>query len=404
MKKFVVFLAVLFITAVTMAQVPQKMSYQAVIRTDGGQIVSNQYLDVEISVLQQSEDGASTNLIYKETHTAKTTSNGIINLEIGSGKTMNDFSKIDWGKGPYFIQSTTEVDGKSVIVNSQLLSVPYSLYSEKAKYAESFDETALQKIIDERVKKIIGSMNLNESGDDGKLPGRFSVSSSKSVRFSKGNLQYQASTNTWKFAENQFDFLGENNLHASETYTGWIDLFGWGTSGYKDKFPWMTSSMNSDYGDSDNDITSTEYDWGIYNAISNGGNQQGVWHLLTYAEWQYLLNSRKNASNLRSKATVCGVKGEILLPDDFVLPEGLTFSRSSNTYNSKEWEVMEDAGAVFLLAIEIRYEQNGTNILSNDSSWFHYWTSSIYLSSSSAYSINDYFNKYVGLAVRLVTE
>ena len=388
------------------------MSYQASVRNSAGNIVAEQYLEVEVTILQQSENGSSTSPIYTEKHTVKTTANGVINLEIGTGRTVNDFSKIDWSKGPYFIQSSTAVDGKSVMVSSQLLSVPYALYSEKAKYAESIDEAALQKMIDARVKAIVGSMNAGGSQDDGKLPGRFKVSTSKSVRFSKGNLQYQASTKTWKFAENQFDFMGENNLHVSENYMGWIDLFGWGTSGYDEKYPWMTSSENRLYGDGSKDITATEYDWGIYNAISNGGNQQGMWHLLTANEWSYLRTGRPNASKLRSKATVCGVEGLILLPDDFELPDGVSFDAdanyNSNIYDTKDWQAMENAGAVFLPAVNYRRkDEYGRYVLYSSASYRYYWTSSAYLDglNINAYDIDkNICTRYYGLAVRLVTE
>ncbi len=67
---------------------------------------------------------------------------------------------------------------------------------------------------------------------EGALPGLFSVSEGEQVRFSKGNLQYQASTKTWRFADQQYDVIGMDNEKISETYSGWIDLFGWGTSGY----------------------------------------------------------------------------------------------------------------------------------------------------------------------------
>ena len=410
MKRILTIITLFFVSSLfLLAQVPQKLSYQAVIRSAAGTLVTEEYLEVEISILQQSENGSTISPLYTEIHTVKTTSNGIINLEIGTGKTLNDFSKIDWSKGPYFIQSSTEVDGKSVMVNSQLLSVPYALYSEKAKYAESFDEATLQKIIDARVKAIVGNMNNGENQDDGKLPGRFSVSSSKSVRFSKGNLQYQASSNTWKFAENQFDTMEENNLHASETYTGWIDLFGWGTSGYNDKFPWMASITNTDYGNGLNDITGSEYDWGIYNAISNGGNQQGIWHLLTSTEWSYILSSRKNASNLKSNATVCGVKGYIILPDEFELPEELTFSPTTdyttNTYGAKDWEKMENAGAVFLPNVKYKYKYSlSSKVQLSSSSSSYYWTSSCSSSSRAQSAFEYYFDRHNGLAVRLVTE
>ena len=76
---------------------------------------------------------------------------------------------------------------------------------------------------------------------DGVLPGLFSVSATRQVRFSQGNLQYQASTNTWRFAEHQYDYVGtqtadrygnyggnvsgSDNRSISSTYSGWIDLF-----------------------------------------------------------------------------------------------------------------------------------------------------------------------------------
>ena len=123
---------------------------------------------------------------------------------------------------------------------------------------------------------------------DGVLPGSFSVSATQQVHFSKGNLQYQASTNTWRFAEHQYDYVGtqtadgngyyggnvsgSDNRNISSTYSGWIDLFGWGTGDN----PTLASTDHADY--------STFVDWGC-NAISNGGNTANQWRTLTKAEW-----------------------------------------------------------------------------------------------------------------------
>ena len=75
--------------------------------------------------------------------------------------------------------------------------------------------------------------------------------SSSYVLFSKGNLQYQASTKTWRFAENQYDIIGEGNENISYRYSGWIDLFGWGTSGWNSGAnayqPYSTSQNLIDY-------------------------------------------------------------------------------------------------------------------------------------------------------------
>jgi uncharacterized repeat protein (TIGR02543 family) len=78
---------------------------------------------------------------------------------------------------------------------------------------------------------------------NGATNARFSVRANKMVRFSRGNLQYQASTNTWRFAENQYDTIGADNTNISATNTGWIDLFGWGTGSN----PTNTSTNNGDY-------------------------------------------------------------------------------------------------------------------------------------------------------------
>jgi hypothetical protein len=82
---------------------------------------------------------------------------------------------------------------------------------------------------------------------EGALPKLFSVSEGKQVLFSKGNLQYQATTKTWRFAEHQYDVIGKDNEKISETYSGWIDLFGWATSGYDHgAVNWQPWSGNKD--------------------------------------------------------------------------------------------------------------------------------------------------------------
>ncbi|MCQ2959869.1 MAG: hypothetical protein MJ198_06750 [Bacteroidales bacterium] len=208
----------------------------------------------------------------------------------------------------------------------------------------------------------------------------FSVSADTKVQFSMGNLQYQASTNTWRFAEHQYDMIGVANKNISSTYSGWIDLFGWGTSGYNSKYPYMTSTDNNDYGvvgDSYADIAGTNYDWGVYNKISNGGNAAGQWRTLTYDEWYYLLSERTDASSLKGSATVNGVTGIVLLPDNWTTPAGITFTNgmngfNSNTYTTSDWSKMEANGAVFLPAAGIRL---GTDV-NGVGSYGYYWSSS----------------------------
>ena len=208
-----------------------------------------------------------------------------------------------------------------------------------------------------------------ESGDvmDGAVKGLFSVSENDKVYFSKGNLQYQASSNTWRFAENQWDCVGNGNSNISSSYSGWIDLFGWATSGYyydgTCHYPWTCSPTGNyvAYGNhyANLDDETGQADWG-YNAISNGGNRIGQWRTLSEDEWEYLVLTRNTASGIRfAKATVNGVYGVILLPDDWNSSVyGLTntndetsASYGDNVISDETWiSVLEPAGAVFLPA------------------------------------------------------
>ena len=200
---------------------------------------------------------------------------------------------------------------------------------------------------------------------EGALSGDYSVSNSLKVRFSKGNLQYRASTNTWRFAENQWDCVGEGNANASPEYDGWIDRFGWGTSGYDHGAvcyqPWCNCSIE-DYFAYGNDAYSLfdstgMADWG-YNAISNGGNMENLgWRTLKGLEWSFLVSNRPVASGIRfAKATVDGKYGMILVPDDW---NANTYPLNnvntgeahydSNIIGSETWaDVFEANGAVFL--------------------------------------------------------
>lgn len=197
-----------------------------------------------------------------------------------------------------------------------------------------------------------------ESSNGTLVKGEFTVAPGKKVRFSRGNLQYQASTGTWRFAEHQWDMIGKNNENISSNYDGWIDLFGWGTSGYNGKHPYMTSQNDEDYGDRGNDIAGTNYDWGVYNKISNGGNKAGMWRTLTISEWNYIVSWRPNAHRLSSRGCVDGINGLILLPDEWT--NSIHFHSSSyllfkdNVYTLDEWSIMESHGAVFLPAAGIR--------------------------------------------------
>ncbi|MBQ9473387.1 MAG: hypothetical protein IJU81_03120, partial [Bacteroidales bacterium] len=262
----------------------------------------------------------------------------------------------------------------------------------------------------------------------GALSGEFSVASGRTVHFSQGNLQYQASTGTWRFATNQWDYIGSANSNISSSYSGWIDLFGWGTSGWNSGNVYYQPYSSADY-DASNygeqygpvgsySLTGTyaNADWGVYNAISNGGNAAGMWRTLTDDEWNYLLYIRTNASSKAGYATVAGVNGVILLPDSFTDPMknngsgAFSSSHSSwsvNVYSADDWTTaMQSAGAVFVPAAGGRWGSTVSNVGSHGGYW-----SSTYCDEIRAYGV--YFNRaylctdsagtrYYGLSVRLV--
>lgn len=288
------------------------------------------------------------------------------------------------------------------------------------------------------------STNSTSGIPSGWKPPEFSVSSTQKVYFSQGNLQYigSASTPYWKFADNQWDCLRNTTNQYSSSANVDRDLFGWGTSGYHDPNdsyvvnyqPWSTSltTVNSTYnyygyGPSTNQseknlrLDNAEYDWGVHNAISNGGNSAGLWRTPTNGEWNWLFESRTSVTingtaNARyAKAYLFGTKhGAILFPDNYIHPDGVAYPTninnataawSGNQYSAADWDKMEAYGAVFLPAAGYR---DGTAYNTNDVGV--YW-STVYKNASCAYSrriasdncnVKDNGWRASGFSVRLV--
>ena len=273
--------------------------------------------------------------------------------------------------------------------------------------------------------------------------GKFSVNEHKQVKFSPGNLQYNAAlgshlcadattkAGTWRFAKRQWHYVGDatngnvydgetksNNTELTSTYNGWVDLFGWGT-GYK---PTEAATNTSKY--------SVFTDWGLNVIVFSGTEYEtGIWHTLSREEWVYLVHGRKNAATLFGMGTVNGVNGFILLPDDWTTPDGLSFTPatkksmkwyedmgvysggsnhySDNTYTVVEWLQMQAAGAVFMPAGGYR---TGSHVNYTSANGF-YWASTEDTESNNTYDFNfrsAYFRpqgldtRSNGFAVRLV--
>ena len=256
---------------------------------------------------------------------------------------------------------------------------------------------------------------------------RFSVSDTSTVRFSKGNLRYNAATNTWAFASKQYLCIGEANTNISSSYNGWIDLFGWGTSGWESGAnayqPWSTSTTGGDYqpGNSGGNNLTGNYanaDWGVYNKITNGGNKAGKWRTLTKDEWTYLLGNNATRNGKWGHATITvaskSYTGMVILPDEWTLPSGVTFTAgygngfTTNTYTATQWQQMEAAGALFLPTAGYR---NGTEV--SYVGTFGFYSSSSYYDEVNTYRVvfrednispSDGYFRYGGYSVRLVKD
>ena len=299
---------------------------------------------------------------------------------------------------------------EGLIPNTTYYVRAYATNEVGTSYGEEMSFTTLEDM-PAIVGYIDGLFTVNEDGGQ--------------VYFSQGNLQYIGSVGIgdennsgayWKFADNQWDHLNVE-AEASDSPTIDRDLFRWGTSGYNHGAvcyqPWSKTSNNSDYYAYGIDACNLydmngKADWG-YNAILNGGNQEGMWRSMTEAEWQYVLFDRSTPSGIRfAPATVNDAGGIILLPDDWntsyytLNNTNNNASYDSNIISADDWQnTLEANGAVFL---------PGTGRTGAYDSRVYIWTSSM-SGSSTAYCVftsgntiylNSDGDRYIARAVRLV--
>ena len=292
------------------------------------------------------------------------------------------------------------------------------------------------------------------SAVEGELPGRFTINAEgDTVHFSKGNLYYESgNAGGFYFSDKQYESRPDG------IYSGngieYRSLFGFGTSGWANSGavaynPMDTIQGAANYlvgGSAENGLTG-DYayaDWGIYNAIRNGGNMFGLWRTLSMDEWVYILSQRENAQKLFTMGRIKYIdwfgkeyiyNGMILLPDNWVQPEGVSkvslitdygwdldytpgdrlYNNSNldlntyilNTYTSEQWEVLEAAGAVFLPAEGYR---KGSEILDKGANGCYISSTphgdgvcSLEFTSGNSSLYTPWYSRHLGYSVRLVT-
>lgn len=133
MYKKSTFLILLILATKLVAQIPEKISYQAIIRDSQNILVSNQTIGIKLSILQGTITG---NIVYTEYHSLNTNINGLLTLNIGTGiSSSSSFNAIAWDNGPYFIKTEmdlTNTNNYTITTTSELLSVPYALHAKTA--------------------------------------------------------------------------------------------------------------------------------------------------------------------------------------------------------------------------------------------------------------------------------
>ena len=223
------------------------------------------------------------------------------------------------------------------------------------------------------------------------LSGKFSTGKYEYAEFATGNLQYKPSTDTWRFAKQQYQYVGEANINVGDpNYKGWIDMLGWSTNDADNNYGVNPNNVNDLY-------DGTFQDWGdLFSADEN-------WSTLSADQWKYLLNDRTNASSLKQIARVGSVVGIMLFPDNWNAPLTVTAQHDSyfdvdiHNYTLDQWAALENDGAVFLPAAGRRtggygnminkdqvVETNPANLngghykhQDNTNIYCYYWTSTI---------------------------
>lgn len=264
------------------------------------------------------------------------------------------------------------------------------------------------------------------------LTGRFSISSTENVVFSRGNLQYQASSGSWRFATRQYAYIGyapgNTTSTGRDTQTTWIDLFGWGASGENayGAQPYNASFTNSLFKTQETASSSEQLtlgnkaDWGY--AYSKANSTSG-WFNMTKAQWDYLLDTRSASTingvqNARfAKVTVNGANGLLVFPDVFTwdaatmgaVPSNINNANSSwgASYSISQFTAQESAGIVFLPAAG--YHNNEDPFENQVGAYGAYWSSNT-SSADRAFTIDfnsSYLKDYAtqrstGCSVRLV--
>ena len=270
MKKFFSVVSAVLLSVSLWAQAPQSFSYQAVIRSGNNVLVANKPVGMKISLLQGSEKGKA---VYVETHKPTSNDNGLVSIAIGGGTkdaSSIAFASIDWSKGPYFVQTETDLTGGvsyTLTTTSQLLSVPYAFYAKNAKVSDSisgkqlfWNKDADSSIscngvkIGARTNKLVNGLYINKLTND-----------SRDLQGLITNLQSTSASTGW--------VVGSKNIVQGQGKGVHAAVFG---SGGKDINYTVAKNVRFGvYGMSTDTLSFLDYNNGIY-AFASGNKKMNI--------------------------------------------------------------------------------------------------------------------------------
>ncbi len=144
MKKLFTLLTTLTILHTFWARSPEKMSCQAVVHNIKGELIVNRTIGMKISILQETASGP---VVYAETHLPQTNENGLVSIEIGTGKIVTGiFADINRAERPFYLKTEIDPSGRtsySITSDRHILSVPYALHAKTATTAESTNKESI---------------------------------------------------------------------------------------------------------------------------------------------------------------------------------------------------------------------------------------------------------------------
>lgn len=305
--------------------------------------------------------------------------------------------------------NTLEYDAENggVIITSNTSVMRFNKASNNMRFRYFKAETYAKQQIVQLYKK--AEATIEPEAEPKVQSGIFSVAADKQIEFAPGNLQFHTGDSTWRFASQQYNYVGKQNIElGNPDFKGWIDMFGW--SSESTYFGVNPSNDNNTY-------TGEFVDWGT---LFEGED----WYTLSKEEWKYLLEQRTNAKNLQQVAMLDTTLGILLFPDNWTTPEGCTpkdmtyqyeeeeyqdYNYDYKLYTLEQWLTIEAAGAIFLPAAGrrtggygnmINYDQqtetrpdylvNGGfyRWFDNDNHYCYYWSSSINENNNAYYIIN----------------